>query len=329
MAQEEDLHYQCLYGKHSARKKIAQWLAVRAGRELDAEKLVMASGATAIIEALDFALCDPGDCILIPAPCYSGFHYDLASRAEVKVEYIPCWTKDNFALLPENIESALQQASAHGRNVKAFLLHNPANPVGRIYTAKELSAYSALCYRAGIALIVDEVCSDISFDRSQFVSALTLNQSHVHVVYSLGKAYGMAGLASGFFYSGNADMAQAVASQAYFARMPNHLQSQIVWLLERQDAPQILEQSCRQLSSIAGRLIGALGELRVKSAPSQAGVFVWCNLGAVTGIINFSDEQSVFEQLIADVRLNISPGQFLTLLSWVGFVFVLVCRSHN
>ena len=203
---EEDLHYQCLHGKYSARQKIAHWLSFRAGRTLEADKVVLASGATAILEALGFALCDPGDCVLIPAPCYSGFHYDLESRAQVHLEYIPCRAKDDFVLLPENIELTLSQVLAKGKKVKALLLHSPANPVGRIYKAEELKVYSDLCHQADIALVVDEVCSDTSFDLSRFVSALTLNEPHVHVVHSLGKGYGMAGLAIVFFYSDNAGL---------------------------------------------------------------------------------------------------------------------------
>ena len=199
VALEEDLRYQSLHSKHSARQKIAQWLSIRAGRPLDPEKLVLASGATAIIESLGFAFCDPGDCILIPAPCYSGFYYDLESRAEVQIEYIPCWSKDDFALLPENIEWALERVCARGKKVKALLLHSPANPVGRVYTADELRVFSHLCYQAGMELVVDEVCSDTSFDLSRFLSALGLNEQHVHVIHSLGKGYGLAGLASGFF----------------------------------------------------------------------------------------------------------------------------------
>ena len=310
VALEEDLRYQCLHGKYSARQKIAQWLSLRAGRQLDPEKVVLASGATAIIEALGFALCDPGDYMLIPAPCYSGFHYDLESRAQVQLEYIPCWAKDGFALLPENIESVFKQACSQGKKIKALLLHSPANPVGRIYTASELRAYSDFCFKAGISLVVDEVCSDTSFDLSQFVSALKLEGDHVHVIHSLGKGYGMAGLASGFFYSDNAEMVQAVACQACFARMPNHLQSQIVWLLEHHDISQILERSCRQLYGVANDLVNRLGEIGIKSAPPQAGVFIWSYLGAAAGVKSFSDERRVFEQLMVDSRLNISPGQF-------------------
>ena len=74
--------------------------------------------------------------------------------------------------------------------------------------------------------------------------------------------------------------------------------------------PGILKQSCNQLSGIANNLIHQLDRLGIKSAPAQAGVFVWGHFGAAIEINDFADERMVFEKLMEDVRLNISPGQF-------------------
>lgn len=71
MAVEEGLHYQCLRGKYSARQQVAKWLSVRAGRQLEAGWFWRPWQPP--IEALGFALCDPGKVILIPAPGYCGF----------------------------------------------------------------------------------------------------------------------------------------------------------------------------------------------------------------------------------------------------------------
>ena len=325
VAIEEDLHYHCLYGKFSARQEVAKWLSVRAERQLKADHVVLASGATAIIEALGFALCDPGDIILIPAPCYCGFQYDLESRARVKLEYIPCWSKDNFSLLPENIEVVFNRVRHNGGRVKALLLHSPTNPSGRLYSGSELEHISDYCAQVGIELIVDEVCSDTSFDLPRFYSALTFGCTHVHVIHSLGKGYGIAGLASGIFYSDNSELVQAIASQAYFARMPNHLQTQMVWLLNHRNIHGILKQSCAELSGIATNLVHQLEDLGVAVNPPQAGVFIWCYLGRVLDIQNFEDELAVFERLIREARINISPGQYFNAFEpgWFRLCFSL------
>ena len=87
-AEPEDFQYQCLHGKPETRESVASWLTQKAGRRLDPEKVVLASGTTAILEALGFALCDPGDFVLIPSPCYPGFRYDLEEALRRLSEFL-------------------------------------------------------------------------------------------------------------------------------------------------------------------------------------------------------------------------------------------------
>ena len=50
-------------------------------------------------------------------------------------------------------EQALLEARTNGREVKALLLCNPHNPLGRCYSKEVLEAYLKLCRKYGIHLI--------------------------------------------------------------------------------------------------------------------------------------------------------------------------------
>lgn len=53
----------------------------------------------------------------------------------------------------EDHERTLLEARKQGKNVKALLLCNPHNPLGRCYSKEVLEAYLTLCAKYGIHLI--------------------------------------------------------------------------------------------------------------------------------------------------------------------------------
>jgi 1-aminocyclopropane-1-carboxylate synthase len=57
----------------------------------------------------------------------------------------------------EDHEKALLQARESGREIKALLLCNPHNPLGRCYSKEVLEAYLKLCGKYNIHLIRYEV----------------------------------------------------------------------------------------------------------------------------------------------------------------------------
>ena len=60
----------------------------------------------------------------------------------------------------------------------AFILCNPHNPVGRVYTEEELRKMGEICNRHGVFVIADEIHSDL------------IAKGHKHVVYAkLGKEF--------------------------------------------------------------------------------------------------------------------------------------------
>ena len=46
-------------------------------------------------------------------------------------------------------------------NVKLYILCNPHNPVGRVWTREELEQVVAICKRHGVVIVSDEIHQDI------------------------------------------------------------------------------------------------------------------------------------------------------------------------
>src|SRR5690606_9617068 len=125
------------------------------------------AGAGAVLELLFFAICDPGDGVLVPTPSYAGFWADLETRDELTIVPVHRQSADEFRLTTEALDRALAEA---GRPVKALLLTTPDNPLGRVYSAAELNEILAWAERAEIHVVVDEVYALSVFGRRAFVS---------------------------------------------------------------------------------------------------------------------------------------------------------------
>lgn len=121
---------------------------------------------------------------------------------------------DNFvdpfdsAAIVRALEKAMDEATCP---VKALLITNPHNPLGRCYSENNLLSMVEFCGRQGLHLISDEVYALSIFDRdSKFVSVLSLEldqakcaTSQIHVLWTMSKDFGCSGvrMVSQFFPS--------------------------------------------------------------------------------------------------------------------------------
>jgi aspartate/methionine/tyrosine aminotransferase len=95
-------------------------------------------------------------------------------------------------------EDALLQAGKDGVKVKALLICNPHNPLGKCYPSDTLRALMEFCHKYKIHLISDEVFGLSVFDvkgekRRPFTSILSidpkglLSTDWIHVFYGMSK----------------------------------------------------------------------------------------------------------------------------------------------
>lgn len=101
--------------------------------------------------------------------------------------------KDGYSIAPDP------------KRIKALLVTNPHNPIGRCYRPLVLRELMGFCKEKGLHYISDEVFATSAFGRDaeeKFTSALALvsddevspmNPSQVHVIYSMSKDFGAAG----------------------------------------------------------------------------------------------------------------------------------------
>jgi len=160
-----------------------------AGRPVNADHIVVSSGAKQSLFNACFALFGPGDKVLVPAPYWVSYPQMLwFARAEpVVVSGAPEWS---MKVSVEDLERARDSLT------RGLMLSTPCNPTGAVYTRAELKAITEWCRKHEIWLISDEIYRRIHYGPGPAPSVLDLPDElleRVVMISGVSKAYAMTG----------------------------------------------------------------------------------------------------------------------------------------
>jgi len=145
------------------------------------------------------AFCKPGDAVMTCTPVYPPFlavHRDAPEVQLITVDHIERDGRWEFDW--EAMESAVTPAT------RTFLLCNPQNPLGRVFTRREIERVARFCEAHDLVLVSDEIHCDLILDEAAtpHVSALNLPadlRARTITLLSPSKTWNIAGL--GYAYA--------------------------------------------------------------------------------------------------------------------------------
>ena len=134
---------------------VTGWQARRFGFEVAPEWVMQSSGIITILKVAAQAFSAPGDTILIQPPVYSHFNDDMLLNGR-HLAYAPLVrTEDGYRFDAGIFEAAIRP------NTKIFIMSNPHNPTGNVWSEGELRTMGEICARHGILVISDEIHQDL------------------------------------------------------------------------------------------------------------------------------------------------------------------------
>ncbi|KAI1260747.1 1-aminocyclopropane-1-carboxylate synthase C [Xylariaceae sp. FL1019] len=253
------------------------------------------SGVGPAIEACSFLLCDPGDAVLLARPYYGSIPGEIYHRARVQTIGVS-FGKDIDPFSVESCaayEDALLEARANGIAVRAMILCNPHNPLGRRYSRPTLERYLQFCQKYQIHLLSDEVyalstwINEDAPDATSFTSVLSINlhglvdPSLVHVLWGISKDFGCSGLRIGCVVSqSNAFFRRALQANAHYT-YPSSLSDLVARaiLVDTVFVDSFLQENRKRLAhnyALTARILNQEGISYTRGG--NAGFFIWVNL---------------------------------------------------
>lgn len=264
---------------------------------LKAADVVVLDGATALHSVYAFALADPGDAILVGRPVYGRFELDMGNEMGVRVVYAD--TSVAECMLPgvaaARYEEALDRAARDGVRIRAMLVVNPSNPLGRCYPRETLVELMRLCQRRQLHFISDEVYGLSVFESGDaggngdgnvpFTSALSIDMDDVidpglvHVEYGTSKDFAAAGLRLGVLATRNQHVHRVLRAVSRFHE-PSGVSVAVGTAMfeDRVWCTHFIELSRKRIAEAYRFATSNLRESSITYHDANAGFFVFINL---------------------------------------------------
>lgn len=171
---------------------ITNWFKRRHNWAIKRDWIIYTTGVIPAISATIHALAMPGEKVLIQTPVYNCF-YSCIRNQGLQVLESPLKRDGNTYIVDwEDFE-----AKCADKKTTLFLLCNPHNPAGRVWTKDELARMNEICMRHDVKVISDEIHCELIMPGYVFTPFATVNaecQRNSVVFNSPTKNFNIAGL---------------------------------------------------------------------------------------------------------------------------------------
>lgn len=171
---------------------ITNWFKRRHNWAIGRDWIIYTTGVIPAISATIHALAMPGEKVLIQTPVYNCFYSCIRNQGLRVLESPLKREGDTYVVDWDDFE-----AKCADKKTTLFLLCNPHNPAGRVWTKDELARMNEICMRHDVKVISDEIHCELIMPGYVFTPFATVNadcQRNSVVFNSPTKNFNIAGL---------------------------------------------------------------------------------------------------------------------------------------
>nr|WP_269117245.1 MalY/PatB family protein [Psychrobacter sp. Ps6] len=190
---------------------IIEWHGSRYDLALAKENILFSPGVVPSLALMMNVFTEVGDAVLVNDPIYAPFMSKVEQNGRTLITSSLQESEGKYHLNLSDIEAKIIE-----HDVKLYLLCNPHNPGGRVWTADELKALLTICKKHDVAIVSDEIHQDLTLSGHSFTPFLTLAQGYEHKVVSLTsmtKTFNIAGIKGSMIFAKDDALIQKISQQ--------------------------------------------------------------------------------------------------------------------
>ncbi|NPT61528.1 pyridoxal phosphate-dependent aminotransferase [Paraburkholderia elongata] len=201
-------------GIRELREAIVAKLKRDNGVDYPVDGVSVSVGAKQAIFAAFFATLNPGDEVIVPAPCWVSYP-EIVKMATGTPIVVACDEAAGFKLTAAQLEASITPRT------KWLMLNSPSNPTGAVYSVEELRTIAEVLRRhPHVWVLSDDIYEKLIYTGSPFVNILNVApelEERTLIINGVSKVYSMTGWRIGYS-----------AGPAALIRAMNLVQGQIV-----------------------------------------------------------------------------------------------------
>ena len=190
----------------SCYEAVVEWVKHRHGWAIEPEWIVFTPGVVPAFHWVVKAYTHPGDQVIVQPPVYYPFFNAVRHNGCHIVENpLQADAAGHYTIDFEHLERQFTSRT------KVLLLCSPHNPVGRVWTAAELTRLAELCLKHRVILCSDEIHHDLVFTGHRHVPTALLADDIAQATVTCmaaNKTFNLAGLAVGLMIIPNRRLRQ-------------------------------------------------------------------------------------------------------------------------
>ncbi len=159
---------------------------------IEKDWLLFSTGVVPTISSSVRKLTKRGDCVVLTPPVYNIFYNSIVNNGRTPLEVPLLEDRGNYEINFAELEKAFSR-----ENTSMFILCNPANPVGKIWSKDDLAEIGRLAKKYNVIVCSDEIHGEITRPGTSYTPFLSVNNLNKEVGFaaiSVTKAFNLAGI---------------------------------------------------------------------------------------------------------------------------------------
>ena len=303
-----ETRYTAASGTPALRRSVCDFLRREKGLTYRPDQVLICTGAKQALLNAFVAMLNPGDEVILPAPCWVSYP-EMIAMAGGKAVWVEATEAEGFVPPIERIRAAVTERT------KAILLNSPNNPTGAVWTREQLLAVGQLAVEKDIYLISDEIYDQLVYDGAEAVSVASLSPAiyaRTLMVNGWSKAYAMTGWRLGYAAGPKALIAAMGAYQSHATGNPNAI-AQAAGLAALEGDQRCVREMAAAFARRREMVLSLLAEMPYVSAFRPQGAFyVLLNvkelMGKRIGGREIHGSVELAEMLLEYAQIAVVPG---------------------
>ncbi|WP_027450516.1 MalY/PatB family protein [Xylanibacter brevis] len=171
---------------------VISWFKRRHQWDIRREEIIYTTGVVPAMSVAIKALTMPGEKVLILSPDYNCFFSSIRNNGCEVLESILSPVGHTFEVDWSDFE-----AKCADEKTTVFLLCNPHNPTGRVWTKEELTRMNDICMKHGVKVVSDEIHCELVMPGHRFLPFAAVSEAcrqNSVTLNSPSKSFNIAGL---------------------------------------------------------------------------------------------------------------------------------------
>lgn len=152
------------------REAYRAWWCDRHGTNIQRDWLVFCSGVVPALSSIVRSMTRPGDKVVVQTPVYNIFFNSIENNGRFVAENPLRYCNGTYEMNFEDLEDKLADS-----RTSMLILCNPHNPVGRVWSRKDLARVGALAWKYDVLVVSDEVHCDLTVPGVEYVPYLSVS----------------------------------------------------------------------------------------------------------------------------------------------------------